>query len=204
MSSRSFNVLFLCTGNSARSIMAEALLNAVGRDRHKAYSAGSRPAGTVHPLALEMLASRGLPIEGLRSKSWEEFARPGAPRIDLVVTVCGGPAGDACPVWPGSPLRTHWAIGDPGAVSGSDEDRRRAFREAFDALQNRMLVFTSLPVRKLGREVLQKRLDEIGQMGNAGEEDPTSLADRIQAASRPVPNAWRTHDFMKDLLRPQS
>jgi arsenate reductase (thioredoxin) len=183
MSARPFNVLFLCTGNSARSIMAEALLNSIGKGRFKAYSAGSRPAGEVHPLALELLAKNGLPTEGLRSKSWDELAQPGAPKMDFVFTVCGSAAGEACPVWAGEPMRAHWGVEDPAAVSGSDHDRRKAFFTAFGELQNRLLVFVSLPLAKLERSVLQRRLDELGAM-SADDSTSTNLSDRIQSASR--------------------
>lgn len=200
MSRPIFNVLFLCTGNSARSVLAEVLLNTMGAGRFRAYSAGSRPEGRVHPLALELLERHRLPTDGLRSKSWDGFAAPGAPRMDFVFTLCDRAKGEVCPVWPGQPVSAHWGIDDPASVQGSDEARRKAFFRAFNELQNRLLIFTSLPLQRLGRNLLQKRLDEIGLMGTVGEEDATSLADRIQAASRPVPPARS----MKDLLRPQS
>ncbi len=186
MSRQTFSVLFLCTGNSARSILAEVLLNTMGTGRFKAYSAGSRPSGKVNPLALDLLAKNRLPMEGLRSKSWDEFALPGAPKMDFVFTVCDSAAGEACPVWPGQPMTAHWGIDDPAPVQGSEEAKRKAFFRAFSELQNRLLIFTSLPLQRLGRHLLQKRLDEIGLMGTIGEEDATSLADRIQAASRPL------------------
>jgi len=204
MSSGSFNVMFLCTGNSARSIMAEVLLNAIGKGRFRAYSAGSRPTGKVNPFALDLLARNRLPTEGLRSKGWEEFAARGAPEMDFVFTVCDQAAGESCPIWPGQPMTAHWGVDDPAAVHGSDEARRKAFFRAFSELQNRILIFTSLPLTRLGRNMLRKRLDEIGQMGAVGEDDPTSLADRIQAASRPLPYGWRPRGPVKDLLRPQS
>lgn len=203
MSRLVFNVLFLCTGNSARSVLAEVLLNTIGAGRFRAHSAGSRPAGRVHPLALDLLTKNRLPTEGLRSKSWDEFAALGAPKMDFVFTVCGSAAGKACPVWPGQPMTAHWGIDDPAAVQGSEEAKRRAFFRAFSELQNRMLIFTSLPLQRLGRHLLQKRLEEIGLMGTIGEEDATSLADRIQAASRPLRAGWR-RESMKDLLHPQS
>jgi arsenate reductase (thioredoxin) len=132
------NVLFLCTGNSARSILAEAYLNHAGRGRFRAYSAGSRPAGKVNPFALELLAKNHWPTQALRSKSWEEFARPGAPRMDFVFTVCDSAAAEACPVWPGQPVTAHWGVPDPAAVEGSDERKREAFEEALSALSRRI------------------------------------------------------------------
>ena len=158
-----FNVLFLCTGNSARSIIAEALLARYGAGRFRAYSAGSHPKGAVHPFALDLLAKIGLPTAGLRSKSWDEFARPGAPALDFVFTVCDNAAGEVCPVWPGQPMTAHWGIPDPAAVEGTEEERRRAFAEALRQLTNRIRVFTSLPIEKLDRIALQRRVDEIGR-----------------------------------------
>lgn len=163
-----FRVLFLCTGNSARSILAEVLLNSIGRGRFRAYSAGSHPVGRVNPLALELIAKNRLPTEGLRSKDWSEFAEQGAPELDFVFTVCDRAASEVCPVWPGQPMSAHWGIGDPAAVEGSDEERRRAFFRAFNELQNRLLIFVSLPLEKLDRLSLQRRLDEIGR-SDAGE-----------------------------------
>lgn len=164
-----FNVLFLCTGNSARSILAEVLLNHMGRGRFKAYSAGSRPTGKVNPFALELLAKNRLPTESLRSKDWNEFARAGAPRLDFVFTVCDHAAGEVCPVWPGQPMTAHWGIGDPAAVEGDDDVRRRAFFRAFNELQIRLSIFVSLPIEKLDRLSLQRRLDEIGAAGTAAD-----------------------------------
>jgi len=162
MSESAFNVLFLCTGNSARSILAESLLNAMGQGRFRAYSAGSHPKDTPHPLALELLAKNRLPTEGLRSKSWDEFAAPDAPKIDVVVTVCDNAAGEVCPVWPGQPMTAHWGVADPAAVEGSDDEKRRAFFRAYTELQRRLSIFVSLPMDKLDRLTLQKRLDDIG------------------------------------------
>ena len=159
---RAFNVLFLCTANSARSILAEALLRSAGAGRFNAYSAGSQPAGRVNPFALEWLRKNGLPTEGLRSKSWDEFAEPGAPRIDFIFTVCDNAAGEVCPIWPGQPMTAHWGIPDPAAVKGSDEDRRKAFAEAAHTLLGRIRMFTGLPLGKLDRLALQRRLEEIG------------------------------------------
>jgi arsenate reductase (thioredoxin) len=157
------NVLFLCTGNSARSIMAEAYLNASGRGRFVAYSAGSRPTGKVNTLALDLLAKNRMPTSGLRSKSWDEFARSGAPRMDFVFTVCDSAAGEVCPIWPGQPMTAHWGVQDPAAVQGTDEERRKAFLRAFTELTTRINLFMSLPIDKLERAALKKKLDEIGR-----------------------------------------
>jgi arsenate reductase len=166
---RPFNVLFLCTGNSARSIMAESILRAVGAGRFNAYSAGSQPAGRVNPFALELLAQSRLPTEGLRSKSWDEFAQSGAPPIDFIFTVCDNAAGEVCPVWPGQPMTAHWGIPDPAAVEGSDGDKRQAFAEASRTLANRIRAFVSLPLDKLDRSSLQRRLDDLGRAPTAAE-----------------------------------
>lgn len=160
---RPLNVLFLCTGNSARSIMAESILRQIGAGRFNAYSAGSRPAGAVNPLALELLQSSRMPTDGLSSKSWERFAEPDAPPLDFVITVCDNAAGEVCPVWPGQPMSAHWGIPDPAAVQGTDEEKRHAFSEASHMLVNRIRIFTSLPLAKLDRISLQKRLDDIGR-----------------------------------------
>jgi arsenate reductase len=159
-----YNVLFLCTGNSARSILAEVLLNHLSKGRFNAFSAGSFPKGTVHPLAVELLEQFGLPITGLRSKSWNEFARLGAPDIDFVFTVCDQAAGEICPVWPENPITAHWGVPDPAAVDGTENERKRAFRDAYDQLDARIRLFIALPVDKLDREVLKRRADEIGRM----------------------------------------
>ena len=157
-----FNVLILCTGNSARSILGEALINHWGRGRFVGYSAGSSPKGTVHPIALELLEQLKFPTQGLRSKSWDEFAKPGAPPLDFVFTVCDNAAGESCPFWPGQPMTAHWGLEDPAAVDGSDTEKWLAFRTVFRELENRIKVFTSLPIRTLERSKLQARLDEIG------------------------------------------
>lgn len=159
------NVLFLCTGNSARSIMAEALLNHVptGRGRFKAYSAGSHPKGEVHPLALETLAANKLPTEGYRSKSWTEFAEPDAPKMEFVFTVCDQAAAEVCPVWPGQPVTAHWGLPDPAAAEGTDEEKRRAFRDALVGLRRRIELFTNLPLDSLSRLAIQEHLDRIGK-----------------------------------------
>jgi protein-tyrosine-phosphatase len=158
-----YNVLFLCTGNSARSILAEVLLHHWGRRRFAAYSAGSHPKGQVHPLALEILHENHLPTDGLRSKSWEEFAQPDAPPIQFVFTVCDDAASEVCPVWPGQPMTAHWGIPDPAAVIGTDDEKRRAFRNAFRSLDARIKIFTSLRLDMLDRLALQRELDAIGR-----------------------------------------
>ena len=158
-----YHVLFLCTGNSARSILAEAILREVGGGRFVAHSAGSAPAGRVNPFAIEYLRANRLPVDGLRSKSWDEFAIAGAPKLDFVFTVCDNAAGEVCPVWPGQPMTAHWGVPDPAAVEGSDDVRRRAFAEASHILLNRIRLFASLPLAKLDRLTLQKRLDGIGK-----------------------------------------
>jgi protein-tyrosine-phosphatase len=159
---RPFNVLFLCTGNSARSILAEAYLNTAGAGRFRAYSAGSHPAGKVNPFAIELLRKSGIGTEGLRSKSWDEFASPGAPALDFVFTVCDNAAGEVCPLWPGRPAIAHWGVPDPAAVAGSDEDKRRAFLNAFTTLSSRIELLLDLPVEKLDARSLRKSLAEIG------------------------------------------
>jgi arsenate reductase (thioredoxin) len=155
-------VLFLCTGNSARSVMAEALLNAHGQGRWRALSAGSHPRGTVHPLALQTLESAQVPTVGLRSKSWNEFAGPGAPTLDFVFTVCGNAAAETCPVWPGHPATAHWGLDDPAAVEGTPEQKQRAFQEAFEILEGRVKRFVALPIENLDAAALRKALQEIG------------------------------------------
>ena len=157
------NVLFLCTGNSARSILAEAILNHRGKGLFQAYSAGSHPAGRVHPFALKQLESAGLPVEGLRSKSWDEFAKPGAPKMNFVFTVCDSAAAEICPVWPGQPVTAHWGIPDPAAATGSPEEIARAFRDAFVNLGRRIDLFLSLPMEKLDALGMKKEVDQIGR-----------------------------------------
>lgn len=158
-----YNVLFLCTGNSARSIMAEAILNLKGRGHFTAFSAGSRPTGSVRPEALRELQIAHLPTAGLRSKSWDEFAKPDAPALDFVFTVCDNAANEVCPVWPGQPITAHWGIPDPAAVQGNDDQRTRAFREAFLLLDRRISLFLSLPMSSLDNLALKKELDKIGK-----------------------------------------
>jgi arsenate reductase (thioredoxin) len=162
-----FNVLFLCTGNSARSIMAESILRKDGGERFNAYSAGSHPKGRVNPLALQTLEAFEYPVGGFRSKSWEEFAAPDAPVLDFVFTVCDDAAGEACPVWPGQPMTAHWGIEDPAAVEGTTIEKERAFNQAFRYLKNRIAVFIALPVRSLDQLTLANRLKEIGRMEGA-------------------------------------
>jgi arsenate reductase (thioredoxin) len=162
MGSDHYNVLFLCTGNSARSIMAEGILNAKGNPRFTAYSAGSHPSGKVRPEALHRLAAAHIETEGLRSKSWDEFARPGAPKLDFVFTVCDNAANEVCPFWPGQPMTAHWGIPDPAAVQGSPQEIERAFRNAFTLLDRRISLFLSLPLASIDRLALKKELDRIG------------------------------------------
>ena len=160
---RTFNVLFLCTGNSARSIMAESILRQVGAGRFRAFSAGSHPAGRVNPFALALLERNRMPTDGLRSKNWDEFATPDAPRLDFVFTVCDNAAGEVCPVWPGQPMTAHWGIPDPAAIEGSDDARREAFAEASRTLLARIRIFASLPLDKLDRLSLQRKMVELGK-----------------------------------------
>jgi arsenate reductase (thioredoxin) len=163
MTEHVYTVLFLCTGNSARSILAECILNHEGRGRFRAFSAGSQPKGQVHPFALELLKKMNHPTAGLRSKSWDEFATPGAPALDFVFTVCDNAASEVCPFWPGQPMTAHWGVPDPAAAEGSDAERHLAFADAYRMLTNRISVFTSLPIQSIDRLTLQRRLDEIGR-----------------------------------------
>ena len=172
MSDRVYNVLFLCTGNSARSILGEALLNQLGQGRFKAYSAGSHPKGSVHPRALEILRDEGLPIDGLRSKPWDEFAGPGAPVMDFVFTVCDNAANETCPVWPGQPVTAHWGIEDPAAVVGTPVVEGAAFVTAFRYMRNRITAFVALPVASLDRMTLQNRVRAIGSLPGASLSKP--------------------------------
>lgn len=158
-----YRVLFVCTGNSARSVMAEALLNELGRGRFTAFSAGSHPKGNVHPLALKTLASHGIATDGVRSKSWEEFARPDAPDLHFVFTVCDQAAGEVCPVWPGQPMTAHWGMPDPAAAEGDDAVREKAFRDAFITLKRRIELMLSLPLASLDRMAVQKEVKGIGR-----------------------------------------
>lgn len=173
METRPYNVLFLCTGNSARSIFAECLANHWGRGRFRGFSAGSHPRGSIHPIALELLQRMQMPTEGVRSKSWDEFARPGAPELDFVFTVCDRAAGETCPVWPGQPMTAHWGVEDPVTVDGTETEKLAAFRLAFKILDARIKIFSSLPIASLDRIKLQRQLTEIGKaMPPSGEPSP--------------------------------
>ena len=163
MTEKVYNVLFLCTGNSARSILAECILNREGLGRFKGFSAGSQPKGDVHPYAIDLLRNQNYPTADLRSKSWDEFAGPEAPDLDFVFTVCGNAAGEVCPVWQGQPMTAHWGIPDPAAAEGTEAERRVAFSEAFRMLFNRISVFVNLPIASLDKLQLEKRLREIGE-----------------------------------------
>jgi len=163
MSERVFNVLFLCTGNSARSILAESYLNAIGRERFRAFSAGSHPTGTVNPFALDLLRRNRIPVEGARSKAWDEFAKPDAPQMDIIITVCDQAAGEVCPVWPGRPMTAHWGVEDPAAVQGSDEVKHAAFMKAFSTLQKRIALLTSLRLESIERMAAEQQIRQIGK-----------------------------------------
>lgn len=167
-----FNVLFLCTGNSARSILAESILRKDGGGRFRAFSAGSRPKGAVNPFTLKVLESHGYPTEGLRSKSWDEFATPDAPKMHFVFTVCDNAAGEACPVWPGQPVTAHWGIEDPASVEGSDLEKEAAFVTAGRYLRNRISAFAALPIERLDKMTLTSRIQEIGQLSGASSPRP--------------------------------
>ena len=173
MAVKTYNVLFLCTGNSARSIIAEALLGHWGRGRFKAYSAGSFPRGAVHRLALDLLEKADLDTSGLRSKSWDEFAKSGAPEMDFVFTVCDHAASEVCPVWPGNPVTAHWGVRDPAAVEGTEIERRKAFRDAYLALETRIKLFTSLRLDALDRLAVKRKVDEIGHLRVIASGEPT-------------------------------
>jgi len=157
-----YNVLFLCTGNSARSIMAEALVSTMGKGRFRGYSAGSRPAGKVNPFAIEQVRKTGYPVEGLRSKSWDEFSVPEAPHMDFIVTVCDNAAGEECPYWPGKPASAHWGFEDPAAIEGSDAEKRAAFEKVFRQIMARMNAFVSLPIHLLDGQAIQQEMKKIG------------------------------------------
>jgi arsenate reductase len=163
MSRKPIDVLFLCTGNSARSIMAEAILNGTGGDRFRAYSAGSHPSGKVNPFALAQIRKAGITIAGYRSKSWDEFGAPGAPKMDIVITVCSDAAGETCPIWPGQPLKAHWGVDDPATFEGTDEQKDRFFAAIYAQLYSRIRILASLPLDKLDRIAIQKQLHDIGQ-----------------------------------------
>jgi protein-tyrosine-phosphatase len=174
MMARTYNVLFLCTGNSARSILAEVILNHWGRGRFRAYSAGSHPKGTVNPMALALLRSMGLQAEGARSKSWDEFARADAPVMEFVFTVCDQAAGEVCPVWPGNPVTAHWGVPDPAAAEGTEAERMAAFRAAFQQLSARIKLFVALPIEKLDRLAAKREADRIGRLRPDATEDAAS------------------------------
>lgn len=174
MSDRVFNVLFLCTGNTARSILAESILRKLGADRFRAFSAGSQPKGQVNPFALKVLEANDCPVDGLRSKSWDEFAAAGAPVMDFVFTVCDNAAGEACPFWPGQPMTAHWGIEDPAAVEGTDIEKLAAFNQAYRYMRNRIAAFVALPVARLDRLTLQGKLRDIGR-----EEGSTQLSQKV-------------------------
>jgi protein-tyrosine-phosphatase len=163
MPDRVYNVLFLCTGNSARSILGEALLNHLGGGRFRGYSAGSHPKGAVHPMSLSVLEDSGIGTAGLRSKSWDEFAGPDAPKMDFVFTVCDNAANETCPIWPGQPMTAHWGVPDPVEVQGTDVEKTLAFADTYRMLNNRISIFTSLPLSSLDELSLQKQLDDIGR-----------------------------------------
>jgi arsenate reductase (thioredoxin) len=162
MADPGYNVLFLCTGNSARSILAEAILNEIGAPRFKAWSAGSRPKGEVHPLSVDLLRDLGHPVGDLRSKSWDEFAKPGAPEFHFIFTVCDNAANEACPIWLGHPASAHWGIADPAAVEGSEAEKRQAFQKAYGEMKKRISSFIALPLDSMNESNLQQRLDQIG------------------------------------------
>ena len=164
MPDRRFNVLFLCTGNTARSVLAESILRKLGAGRFNAYSAGSQPKGAVNPFALKVLEAMEYPVDGLRSKSWEEFAVPSAPKMDFVITVCDNAANEVCPVWPGQPMSAHWGIEDPAAVEGTAIDKERAFSQAFKFMKNRIAAFAALPISSLDQLALAKSVKDIGRM----------------------------------------
>jgi arsenate reductase len=169
MTDRIFNVLFLCTGNSARSILAEAILNSSGKGYFRAFSAGSHPAGKVNPYAIELLQKQNFSVSELRSKNWDEFAGPAAPKLDFVFTVCDKAAGEVCPFWPGQPMTAHWGVPDPAAVEGTDEQKRKAFLQAYMQLYTRISQFLSLPVSRIDKLSLQAELDEIGKLRDKGQ-----------------------------------
>lgn len=165
MQDQTFNVLFLCTGNSARSIMAEALLTTMGKGRFRVFSAGSQPGGVVHPLAIELVQTTGYPISNLRSKSWDEYALPDAPQMDFIITVCDNAAGEVCPYWPGQPVAAHWGFADPAAASGSDEEKRAVFHKIFKQIMARVKPFVSLPISRMEKNTIQHELRKIGESG---------------------------------------
>jgi len=166
MTEKTFNVLILCTGNSARSVMAEALINTMGHGRLRAYSAGSHPTGAVNPFAIEQVAKTTYPLQNLRSKSWDEFAKPDAPAMDFVITVCDNAAGEVCPLWPGQPITAHWGFEDPASVHGTDDEKRHAFEKIFRQIMNRVQLFVNLPFHMLDRMAIKHELTAIGKTHN--------------------------------------
>ncbi|HEX7635742.1 MAG TPA: arsenate reductase ArsC [Noviherbaspirillum sp.] len=164
MSDKVYNVLFLCTGNSARSIMAEALITTTGKGRFRGFSAGSHPSGRVNPLAIEQVKATGYPADNLRSKSWDEFAQPDAPRMDFIITVCDNAAGEVCPVWPGHPVSAHWGFEDPAAVEGTDEEKRAAFQKIFKQIMARVSMFANLPIHMLDKNAIHHEMKQIGEI----------------------------------------
>jgi arsenate reductase (thioredoxin) len=173
MSDRPFNILFLCTGNSARSIIAEAILNRIGQGKFRAFSAGSHPKGQVNPSTIQLLKSLNYDTSGFRSKYWAEFAKPGAPPLDFVFTVCDNAAGETCPVWPGQPMTAHWGVPDPAEARGSEAEIALAFKDAYRMLAQRIGIFTALPIRSLDKLSLQKKLREIGRVTDTVAKEPT-------------------------------
>lgn len=168
MSEKIYNVLFLCTGNSARSIMAEALVTTMGHGRFRGFSAGSKPGGIVNPFAIEQVKKTGYPVDGLRSKSWDEYGAPDAPQMDFIITVCDNAAGETCPYWPGHPATAHWGFEDPAAVEGSDEEKRAAFEKIFRQIVARMNTFVNLPLEKLDKLAIHREITQIGATPVAG------------------------------------
>lgn len=166
MTEKTWNVLFLCTGNSARSVMAEALLATIGKGRFRTFSAGSHPGGTVNPFAIEQIRATGYPLEKLRSKSWGEFATPDAPQMDFIITVCDNAAGEVCPFWPGHPVSAHWGFEDPAAAVGTDEEKRAVFARIFRQIMARVSIFASLPLQMLDKQAIQQELRKIGETSN--------------------------------------
>lgn len=164
MNEKTYNILVLCTGNSARSIMAEALFNVLGKGRFRAYSAGSKPTGKPNPFAVELCKALGYPTENIRSKSWDEFALPDAPKMDFVITVCDNAAGEVCPVWPGAPVTVHWGFEDPAAVQGADEEKRQAFKKIYDFIANKVEMFAKLPLAELDLATIKKEMVAIGNI----------------------------------------
>ena len=183
MAERPFNTLFLCTGNSARSILAEAILNKIGQGKFRAYSAGSQPKGQVNPNTIQLLHGLGYETSGFRAKSWNEFAKPGAPALDFVFTVCDNAAGDTCPVWPGQPMTAHWGVPDPAEAQGSEAEIALAFKDAYRMLFQRIGIFTALPIRSLDKLSLQNRLREMGRVTDAVAKEPTEWPLRHSAPS---------------------